>query len=1192
MALDVVHRRLVASGLGDATLEIHSNKTDRKAVIGQLGRGWDRASGSTEKQWIEVAEELKVSRDRLNAYVEALHTKGSQGFSVFDAVGRIPGGITPFEVTYASKDAHDEESYKHLVTLAGELGQTFAVVSNGPPLELICSETWSFQWQAEILESVKAFRGALDDLMNAEHALARELGLFSDSELMADRRARLKALAPRVEHDAQDISSVPDLPAERLTALARTFVADIDALAVAQLEAMASYPLEAVRRMPLEQFDADWRVAQTKIWPFSVVARKRIQKLLQTYAEKGRADPATDLGALFKMRERDAAICGNPLVSIARTDERMNADRLTEVTRQVVAFRKAAMDLRPEIEDTARFESAKAKLESTSDRAIRETLGTYLAAEETVLVKGDVFRSKGGNIPAGTSVADLDNGLATVLAEHAHLINWTRWVEKSNAAKLSGLGPLVVALESGAIEGASEKAFERAYAAWWLPLAMDASDQLRQFVSWDHEHLIEAFRELDDRAAEFAPNEVMRRIAHGLPARDGIPKKTELGILRHQLGLVRPSMPIRKLLESLPKTFGKLAPCVLMSPLSVAQYLPAGQAAFDVVIFDEASQITTWDAIGAIARARQTIIVGDPKQLPPTNFFGRADDEDEDLPEIERDMPSILDEVAAAGVPTRHLDWHYRSRDEALIAFSNHFYYGNRLVTFPAPGTGSEALEFHPVSGTYARGHGRVNVEEAKSISQLVKRRLTTWLELPEVQRPTLGVITFNGEQQSLILDLLDDVRREDDRLEWFFADEREEPVIVKNLENIQGDERDVMLFSVTFGPDVAGKITMNFGALNGEGGEKRLNVAITRSRRELHVFSSLRAEKIDLTRTRAVGVKDLKAFLDYAERGSIALPARDEGSLGPAENPFEDGVAEAFRAKGWEVRTQVGVSGFRIDLGIVHPDHAGSFLAGIECDGARYHSAATARDRDKVRQAVLEGLGWIIIRIWSTDWFRNPGIVCERIHAELEKLLEQDRMSRASREEESEVLVRENGEQSSNGKVKEIEAIPVQEQPRFPEDSAGDPDRFFNADYLPDLRRMIERIVEREGPIPLHGLARRVAQEHGWQRAGQRIQKRVRENLVMMECHSESGIIFVWAPGCYADRVVFRGLNGRTIRDISRTEIASVIDAHVEQLAEAEDQILALSRALGIARLSKDARAYLTDCERWCKENTETKTM
>ena len=295
-----------------------------------------------------------------------------------------------------------------------------------------------------------------------------------------------------------------------------------------------------------------------------------------------------------------------------------------------------------------------------------------------------------------------------------------------------------------------------------------------------------------------------------------------------------------------------------------------------------------------------------------------------------------------------------------------------------------------------------MNQDEARAVAEMVKRRLTTWLAVPEDVRQTLGVITFNAEQQSLILDLLDEMRRGNSELEWFFADEREEPVIVKNLESIQGDERDVMLFSVTFGPDLAGKLTMNFGPINGTGGEKRLNVAITRARRELHVFSSIRAEQIDLDRTRAVGVRDLKAFLDFAERGSIALPARDEGSLGPAESPFEEAVADALSVKGWEVRTQIGASGFRVDLGVVHPDYAGCYLAGIECDGASYHSSATARDRDKVRQAVLEGLGWTILRVWSTDWFQHSLDVADRLHGKLEQLLESDREVRATIENEA----------------------------------------------------------------------------------------------------------------------------------------------------------------------------------------------
>ena len=1226
-ALDVVHRRLVATKLDDAVLELHSNKTERKSVLAQLGRGWDRASGGTEKKWIEVTEDLRLSRDRLNAYVEALHSKGAQGFSVFDAVASVAPGEPPFEISFASKDAHDEESYKHLVNLAADLGRTYTVVGTGPPLSLIRGEEWSFQWEMEVLVAIDSLRAALDELKHAEHILARELGLRSDPKLEAGRRTRLKALASRMELGALDISSVPDIPADRLTALAQSFATDVKELALASSETVATYPLDAVQRMPLEQLDAGWREAQAKIWPASTFARKKVRKLLQTYADNGVADPAVDLSALFKMRERDTSIRENPLAPVAETGGATDAERSTEAVRQAIEFRAALADLNSDVEDPVRFESATSALASASGGTPQDALQAYLAAEEVTDDKAREFTNKDGVFPVGSNVADFDAGLATVVAERARLGDWAKWVEKSKEGLAAGLGSLVETLENRGIEEDAEEAFKRAYAAWWLPLAMDASEELRRFTHWDHENVITTFCKLDDAAAELAPVEVMRRIAHELPAKEGVPKKSELGTLRYQLGLVRPSMPIRQLLASLPETFGKLAPCVLMSPLSVAQYLPADQATFDVVIFDEASQITTWDAIGAIARGRQTIIVGDPKQLPPTNFFGRADDEDEDLPEVERDMPSILDEVSTAGVPHRKLNWHYRSRDEALIAFSNHFYYDGGLVTFPAPSTSADAIKFHKVNGTYARGRGRVNEEEARAIAQIVKQRLRTWLEIPKDERQTLGVITFNAEQQSLILDLLDEIRRGDSELEWFFADEREEPVIVKNLENIQGDERDVMLFSVTFGPDLAGKLTMNFGAINGMGGEKRLNVAITRARRELHVFSSIRAEQIDLNRTHSVGVQDLKAFLDYAERGSIALPSRDEGSLGPAENPFEEAVADALRAKGWEIRTQIGASGFRVDLGVVHPDYAGSYLAGIECDGARYHSSATARDRDKVRQAVLEGLGWTIFRVWSTDWFRHPLVVAERLHDNLELLLEEDREVRATVEDEAAEQTTEaelpGGSDDAAEIVQPVPSEPEQDQVAEEEEAStgvedepqrliaglggisgtglstdsgsgsGDdslpiasPERFFDFDYGSVLRRLICRIVDSEGPITLHGLARRVAQEHGWQRTGRRIQARVQRCLSLVERHTEFETVFIWAPGSYSDRIPFRGLNSRPIREVSRTEIGSVIDTHAHDLANEEDPILALSRLLGIARLSKDARTYLSDCTRWREGN------
>jgi superfamily I DNA and/or RNA helicase/very-short-patch-repair endonuclease len=486
-------------------------------------------------------------------------------------------------------------------------------------------------------------------------------------------------------------------------------------------------------------------------------------------------------------------------------------------------------------------------------------------------------------------------------------------------------------------------------------------------------------------------------MAHNLPNSDSVPRQSELGLLRHQIGLKRPSKSIREVIGSLPESFGKLAPCLLMSPLSIAQYLPASQAIFDVVLFDEASQITTWDAIGAIARGRQTVIVGDPKQLPPTNFFGRGDDDEanEELEDHEKDLESILDEAQASGLPTLQLNWHYRSRHESLIAFSNWHYYGNKLVTFPSAECEGRGVSFrHLPHSVYDRGKSRTNRIEAAAIVEEAVHRMLGCLEVPPEKRLTFGVITFNSQQQSLIDDLFDEARSKHPELEWYFADERIEPTIVKNLENVQGDERDVMFFSISFGPDAAGKLPVAFGAINRDGGERRLNVAVTRARQELIVYSSFKAEQLDANRSKARGVHDLKNFLEYAEKGAIAIAARSEGSVGGFDSPFEEAVSEALTAKGWQVAPQIGVSGFRVDLGIVHPDKPGAYLAGVECDGATYHRSAVARDRDKTRQQVLENLGWKILRIWSPDWWYDPASAAERVHQELSQALANDRQS------------------------------------------------------------------------------------------------------------------------------------------------------------------------------------------------------
>lgn len=1241
-ALDVVYRRLKHYGLGDACLELHSSKSDRKSVLSQLGASWNRAAGEADLQWIRITDDLEVSRDRLNIYVEALHAPGAHGRSIFEAISIAAGRETSFKLAFARIDAHDRESFDDLTRLARDLGLAWAAARDGDALGSVMVAEWSFGWQEDLLARVDEAAMATGRVLEAARALGDALGLPNDPDCATERVALLSRYADAARRAGVDDFRAAFAPEyDRFSGAVSDLETAIAGVRGARAELAASYPDGEIPRIPLDELDRDWREASAKFWPLSALAKRRVTKLLQSYASGGQADPARDIGPLRRLKGDLAAVAASPLAATPAFDgQNTDAGRVSQWLSDAAALRGAVGALRQAAQNA---ETVGAAVEALLSPGVVDAEPVRLAAAFTSVLAefNDALRryaDHAGGAPETATLADLRRALGAIAAQKARLADRARWVAVRMQAEARGLAPLIEALETGTLApDDAEDAFLAAYFTWWTPRAMDAAPALRGFLAWEHEDLRETFRRLDAEAQGLAAAQVRRRLSHGLPRQDAVARKSELGTLRHQLGLQRPSMPIRKLIADMPTTFTKLAPCVLMSPLSVAQYLPADHQGFDMVIFDEASQITTWDAVGAIARGRQSIIVGDPKQLPPTNFFGRAQGEEEGVEEYEKDLPSILDEACATGLPTHQLNWHYRSRDESLIAFSNSNYYGGRLVTFPAPTTSSGAVRLHRIKGEFGRGKGRTNRAEAERIVELAVSRMTQWLMAPEHERKTLGVITFNVQQQELILDLLDAARRAEPELEWFFEEEREEPVIVKNLENIQGDERDVMLFSITFGPDAAGKLTMNFGALNRDGGEKRLNVAVTRAREELHVFSSIDAHDIDLTRTGATGVAHLKQFLDFAARGAVALAAVDAGSLGPAENPFEEAIADALRASGWEVRTQIGVSGFRIDLAVVHPDHAGAFLAGVECDGATYHSSATARDRDQIRENVLNGLGWTVLRVWSTDWFRRKDEALERLQQGLTEALEASRLADAPPEDDDEPTPAETEdaerldsaaamiratEEARDTRIAAVPDMPMQavrpetaegfteaaplraihavdddeealvrkllgdaappahQPPTLTRDSAASvvpiPERFYDRSYTPILKQLIEDLVAKEGPIHIDRLARLIARLHGWQRTGDLIRARVLKCITRDRMTSEPHGKFVWAAGQILEEIPFRTWLDLPVKERSGAEIIGAIRSNRARLAAADDPTMELARIIGLGRLATDTRAWL----------------
>jgi very-short-patch-repair endonuclease len=605
-----------------------------------------------------------------------------------------------------------------------------------------------------------------------------------------------------------------------------------------------------------------------------------------------------------------------------------------------------------------------------------------------------------------------------------------------------------------------------------------------------------------------------------------------------------------------------------MSPLSVAQYLDAGHAQFDVVIFDEASQIPVWDAIGAIARGRQLVCVGDPKQLPPTSFFGRADADDDGNDDDVQDLESILDECLGIGMPQLRLNWHYRSRHESLITFSNVTYYDNALVTFPSPVTQDRGVRFEHVQGVYDRGGARTNRAEAEAIVAAIERH---YLD-PVQRRHTVGVVTFNQPQQSLIERLLDARRRALPALDQAIALASGEPLFIKNLENVQGDERDLIFFSITYGPDAAGKVNLNFGPLNLEGGHRRLNVAVSRARQGVVIFSTLLPEQIDLSRVRAAGVRDLKNYLDFAIRGPRALAEQAAPTGMDADSPFERQVMTVLRHAGWTVHPQVGVSGYRIDIGVVDPRAPGRYLLGVECDGATYHSGATARDRDRLRQHVLEGLGWELQRIWSTDWWLNPEEPTRKLLARLEHLV-----STAVEEPAAPPEAAASEATETAGDPAPAPALPSYTPVTL---AGGEAEQFYLSASDALLREQLATIIEAEGPVAASAAFRRIARAWGLSRLGARIEKRLAQLAPQDVTITSDGADFYWpsslAPGTWtAFRVPDGTLDARRpIDEICLEELGNTALYVLTQQGgmTATTLVRTVCRLLGMARTTAEA--------------------
>ncbi|WP_409422960.1 DUF4011 domain-containing protein [Pseudaeromonas sp. ZJS20] len=1017
-ALEVVHNRLTDIGLAEFCLELHSTKAKKSEISKQFVQVLDCADNKLVADWEREAERLAALRNELNALVRTLHQTHRNGLTVYEAMGwTLASDKEPARFDWADPEEHDYKEKCNLEDFVGDLAALATRLSKiaQHPLNEVKKTTWTPSWQDNLLQAAQQ---CAEQVCNLEARVQD----FSALVKIDANLATLNQLQS-IDELANALLSASQVPMESasqvFSAQERKKLGDLirhGQIRTSLWSCFHNYDseLKTLKAAPLK---LHWRSAYQDWWPKKWFTKRKVSNQIRLFSlDKARVtDEAMDsfLDNLAKLNEEDlylhenavvGATCLGVVFKAENTDWEKAAAHLRWMEALALSVQKA-FDAQMERLEIAR-NSLRILLTDQSDsfvpgghlynvaQAYCDAYSAFTASYNCLEDLADNNEFLGGVTQIGI-LSRIRSTQAQWQTNKQEIQPWCVWNDSRSKALSLGLQGLIDQVEQGLVDLADLKGhFVVSYASWWLKRILDREPLLANFSGASQAHKIAEFQQADERFQKLTVQYVQAKLRSKIPNGSELSGdlKNEVGFLRHEAQKQKMHRPIREVLKKSAVVLSRLKPCLLMSPQSVAQYLDTSSQTFDVVIFDEASQIPTWDAVGAIARGNQLICVGDPKQLPPTNFFSSSDASGNFDDETIIEMESILDECLSCGMPLSRLAWHYRSRNEGLITFSNHQYYGSDLVTFPSPVETDNSVEFVDSKGVYEPGKSRTNKIEAAKIVDEIERHYLSGAG----KEFSIGVITFNSTQQALIEKLLDQRRLANRQLDESIAQADSEELFIKNLENVQGDERDIILFSVTFAKDANGKLSMNFGPMNKEGGHRRLNVAVTRARHKVKIFSSLRPEDIDLSRTNARGVADLKAYLDFALHGARVLAKQSTPTGREPDSPLELQVIEALRNRGWRVVPQVGVSGYRIDMAVVNPHAPGKFLLGVECDGATYHSAPSARDRDRLRQMVLEGLGWNIHRIWSTDWWFNRELPLKALLARLDELEEQARLDAA----------------------------------------------------------------------------------------------------------------------------------------------------------------------------------------------------
>lgn len=1180
-ALEVVRRRLEALQLGDACLELHSHKANKKDLHAELRRTLELGKPALQHLQQQVAL-LDQHRDELNQYSVAVNTELQQsGLTAHDVAGRLlqiqqqSAGTTLPRLQLDHLAGWDALRMQRAEALAERI-QAGLQPGIAPNQYLF----WGSGLQVLLPAQQSQLIAAIDSALSAARALAQQSKALATSTgfPIPENREAVMALAAAMEmaaarpnlsgmHVAQEgwADAEPALTAlvaagEQLAALHQQFSESLlpEAWNADMLSIRAALLAHGSKWYRFLIGDYKQAVKQLAAYctgklPDSVAARLA---LAEAVLEARRLEQTLAAGAELATRYWGSAWKGNRSdwqQLAAATRYRCEAERSVQTGALPPAFIHYISRQLPAAEASAAHRTL---LQHLSDH------GLHLQALSTALAFNDGARFPGATLlhqPFGVQVQLLQQWQSQPQAIQ-EVIGFNNLVA---LAAEDNLLPLVhLAAHWPQAHAFLKMALQQTWYEHLLEVAINNHPPLRRFERTAHETVIEQFRQLDHRFLQYNRAKAALKHWEALPPADG---GGQMSVLRNEFNRKARHMPIRKLMLEAGEAIQAIKPVFMMSPLSIANFLPPGALRFDLVVFDEASQVRPVEALGALLRGQQMVIVGDSKQLPPTSFFDNLGQEDAAEDSFTADLPSILGLCEAQGAPQRMLRWHYRSRHESLIRLSNQAFYDNRLVVFPAPGNrqGAGLTFYHLPHTAYDRGGTRTNRKEAEAVAEKVLEHARKQPHL------SLGVVAFSTAQRDAIQNQLEQLRRQEPELEQFFRKHPQEPLFVKNLENVQGDERDVIFISIGYGRTAEGYVSQSFGPINNEGGEKRLNVLITRARIRCAVFTNLTADDIDAAKSGSIGLRVLKSFLQYAQKGILDVP---QASGRPPGSPFEAAVEQRLVALGYQVHRQVGATGFFIDLAVVDPEQPGRYVLGIECDGASYHSARTARDRDRLRQQVLEAMGWRIYRIWSTDWFRNPEKELERLVAAIDIAWKAtlDAGDEGDEPVADTALLRE-APKPGTAKLQAYQLVQLPAEIGQAE---------MHQHPVGKVAKWVELVVRVEGPIHFDELARRMVEAAGITRVGPRI----RDHLKLATRFAEgSGAIrqngdFLYHNGGAQPPMRDRSelpAASRKWKYVAPEEVAAVLYKVVKEAIgiEPEEAYPLVVRQLGFARVTEEMR-------------------